>query len=228
MENKVTEQFISLSLNPESGRYLVLGNYLTYGIIGALLMDLSLAGKIIIEGNKVMIARDNSMTGIPACDRMLKSISESGKERKIQVWVRRLGSRSAWYRKEMQKYFVKSGILKEEKKRFLFIPYRLHYVATPGVRKNLILRYKDIILYKKQPEEHEIMLMGLMYACRMHRILTKGGPERRKIRKRLVEIVKDNEFASGINKAIIEMQAAIAGAIAATAAMSAATSASGN
>jgi hypothetical protein len=128
----------------------------------------------------------------------------------------------------MQKYFVKSGILKEEKKRFLFIPYRLHYVATPGVRKNLILRYKDIILYKKQPEEHEIMLMGLMYACRMHRILTKGGPERRKIRKRLVEIVKDNEFASGINKAIIEMQAAIAGAIAATAAMSAATSASGN
>jgi hypothetical protein len=228
MEHRVTEEFISLSLNPESGRYMILGNYLTYGIVGALLMDLSLAGKISIEGNKIMISRDNPMTGIPAFDRLMKSISVSGKDRTIKTWVRRLGNRSAWYRKEMRKYFVKNGFLKEEKKRFLFIPYRLHYVAKPGFRKSLILRYKDIILYKKQPEDHEVMLMGLMYACRMHRVLSKVGPERRKIRKRLVEIVKDNEFASGINKVIVEMQAAITAAIAATAAVSAASSASGS
>lgn len=55
--------------------------------------------------------------------------------------------------------------------------------------------------------------------------MPESGPERRKIRKRLVEIIKDNEFASGINKAIMEIQAAITASIATTAAMSASRSA---
>jgi len=126
----------------------------------------------------------------------------------------------------MQKYFVKKGILKEEKRRFIGIPYRLHYVARPGFRRNIIDRYKEVILYNKQPEEHEIMVLGLMYACKMHKVISKGGPERRKIRKKIVEIIKDNAFATEINKTIMEMQAAITASIAATAAMSAATSAS--
>ena len=225
MDYKVTEHFISLSLNPDSGRYLILGNYLTYGIVGAILMDLSLAGKISIEDHQVIAGKDISLTGIPAYDRMIRSISESGKLRTIKIWVRRLGNRSAWYRKEMQKYFVKKGILKEEKRRFIGIPYRL-YVAMPGFRRNIIDRYKEVILYNKQPEEHEIMVLGLMYACKMHKVISKGGPERRKIRKKIVEIIKDNAFATEINKTIMEMQAAITASIAATAAMSAATSAS--
>ncbi len=226
MDHKVTEHFISLSLNPDSGRYLILGNYLTYGIVGAILMDLSLAGKISIEDHQVIAGKDISFTGIPAYDRMIKTISESGKLRTIKIWVRRLGNRSAWYRKEMQKYFVKKGILKEEKRRFIGIPYRLHYVARPGLRKNIIDRYKEVILYNKVPEDHEIMVIGLMFACKMHRVIARGGTERRKVRKKIVEIIKDNAFAAEINKTIMEMQAAITASIASTAAMSAATSAS--
>lgn len=207
---------------------MVLGNYLSYGIIGAILMDLSLAGKIKIEDHRVICDKSGSTTGITAYDRMLRQISGSAKPKKLVKWVRRFGNRSAWYRKEMQKHFVKQGILKVERKRFIGIPYVLHYVAKPGYRKNLINRYRDIILYKKVPEEHELMLMGLMFACKMHKLLSNVGPERRKIRKRLLAMVKDNPFARDINMTIIEMQAAITGAIAATAAMSAATSASGN
>jgi len=226
MDHKVTEHFISLSLNPDSGRYVILGNYLTYGIVGAILMDLSLAGRIRIENHNVIAGNDLSSTGIPAYDRMLITISESGKVRNLKTWVRRLGNRAAWYRKEMQKYLITHGILKEEKKRFIGIPYRLHYISKPGIRQNLINRYKEIILYNKVPEDHEIMVIGLMYACKMHRVIAKGGEERRKVRKKIVEIVRDNKFAADINKAIMEMQAAITASIASTAAMSAATSAS--
>ncbi len=226
MDSKVTEHFISLSLNPDSGRYLILGNYLTYGIVGAILMDLSLAGRIKIENHKVIADNDLSSTGIPAYDRMLRTISESVKIRNIKTWVRRLGTKAAWYRKEMQKYLIGNGILKEEKRRFIGIPYRLHFVAKLGFRKNLISRYKEVILYNKVPEDHEIMVIGLMFACKMHRIIAKGGQERRKVRKKIVEIVKDNKFAADINKAIMEIQAAITASIAATAAMSAATSSS--
>jgi len=226
MDSKVTEHFISLSLNPDSGRYLILGNYLTYGIVGAILMDLSLAGRISIENHNVIAGKDLSSTDIPAFDRLLKTVSESGKVRNIKTWMRRLGTKAAWYRKEMQKYYVKNGILKVEKKRFIGVPYSLHYVARPGLRKNLIIRYKEVILYNKVPEDHEIMVIGLMFACKMHRIISKGGTERRNVRKKIVEIVRDNKFANDINKAIMEMQAAITASIAATAAMSAATSVS--
>ena len=226
MESKVTEHFISLSLNPESGRYLVLGNYLTYGIIGAILMDLSLAGRITIEDHNIIAGKDLSSTDIPAYDRMLATIAGSGKIRNIKTWVRRLGIKAAWYRKEMQNYFVKNGILKVEKKRFIGIPYRLHYVARPGFRKNIIIRYKEVILYNKVPDDHEIMVIGLMFACKMHRIIAEGGAERRNVRKKIVEIIRDNKFANDINKAIMELQTAITASIAATAAASAASSAS--
>ncbi|MBN1387367.1 MAG: GPP34 family phosphoprotein [Bacteroidales bacterium] len=227
MNHKVTEHFISLSLNPESGRYLILGNYLTYGIIGAILMDLSLAGRISIENHDIIPGKDLSSTGIPAFDRMLSTISESGKLRNIKTWIRRLGNKAPWYRKEMQKNFVDQGILKAEKKRFIGIPYRLHYVARPGYRKNLIIRYKEVILYNKIPEDHEIMVIGLMFACKMHRVIARGGTERRNVRKKIVEIIRDNKFANDINQAIMEVQAAITASIAATAAMSAATASSG-
>ncbi|MEA1885775.1 MAG: GPP34 family phosphoprotein [Bacteroidota bacterium] len=227
MDHKVTEQFISLSLNPSTGRYLVLGNYLTYGIVGAIMMDLALAGKIALEDHVIIEGKDTSSTGIPAHDRMMRTISGSTKRRNVKKWVRKLGNRSAWYRKELQKYFVKKGILRVQHKRFIGIPYKLHYVATPGLRKNLINRYKEIILYNKKPEDHEIMVLGLMYACKMHKIIAKGGAERRKVRKNLIEIIKDNAFAADINKVIMEIQVAITASVAATVAVSPAASSSG-
>ncbi len=226
MEQKVTEQFISLSLNPDTGRYLVLGNYLTYGLVGAILMDLSLERKISIEDHIIIAAKDSSPTGNTASDRMFKTIAESSRQRNIKIWVRRLGNKSARYRKEMQKYFVRNGILKVENKRFIGISYKLHYIARPGFRINLINRYKEIILYNKIPEEHEMMVLGLIYACKMHKVISKGGPERRNVRKKLVEIIRSNAFATDISKAIMEIQTEITASIAATAAMSATASAS--
>ncbi len=226
MSHKVTEDFICLALNPESGRYMVLGNYLTYGVVGAVLMDLSLSGKIVLEGHNIIPGRDVSLTGIPAYDRMMNNIIGSGKVRTLTKWIRKQGNKSAWYRKELQKYFVRQGILKVERKRFLGISYSLHYPARPGLRKNLINRYKEIIMYNRSPEEHEIMVLGLIFACKMHRLLSVGGPERRDMRKKLVEIIRDNKYASDINKAILETQSAITASIAASAAASAATSAS--
>lgn len=228
MDHKVTEHFITLSLNPDSGRYLVLGNYLTYGIIGAVLMDLSLEGKITIDNQIIKAERDSKPTGISAYDRMLRTISDSSRERSVKVWVRRLGQKSPWYRKEMQKYLAEKGILKVEKKRFIGIPYRLHYPARPGARKSLVNRYKDVILYNKPGEDHETMMLGLMLACRMHRVITKGGPERRKLRKKLVEIIRNNVSETEISNTIIEIREAITSAVATTAAIASSTAATGS
>lgn len=220
MDYRVSEQFICLSLKPETGRYMVLGNYLSFGVLGAIMMDLILSEHLIIRDHVLSLGKNTGMTGNPAHDKILSKILESKKQRSVKRWLKTFGPRAAWYRKKIQRYFVANGILKVERKRFIGIPYLLHYVSAAGRHQKLVNKYKDIILNNEKPEESELMVMGLIYACKMHRALSDNGPERRKIRKALVKIIKENPLASDINKAIIEMQAAITASIAAVSAAS--------
>ena len=66
-----------------------------------------------------------------------------------------------------------------------------------------------------EPNEQELMLLGLIRACRMHRSLAKTSDERRRIRKSLVKYMKENPYASDISRTISEMQAAITASISA-------------
>jgi len=220
MDNKVTEHFFLLALNTETGYYRVNGNYLNYGILGAILMDLALSNKIDMDGKNIRI-KEGSTSGLPVYDKILETISSSSKERSIRYWLRKFAFRATWYRKELQKLMVGNGTLKQERKRFLGIPYSIYFPANQSATDRLIFRMKDIVLYNKQAEEHEIMFLGLAYACRMHRSMAKDSHERKKIRKALVKYIKDNPVASGVSKTIMEMQAAI------TASVSAAVIASG-
>ena len=226
MNTEVSRQFIILSLNPDTGRYMVLGNYLTYGIIGSMFMDMALEERITIYNSKMNAASSTEPAGLITHDRILEKLRATSKTRTVKRWLQSFGSRSAWYRKELQKHFVDNGILKEMRRRFIGIPYKLYFPAVRGERQKLIRRYKDILLFGKKPDETELMVLGLIYACRMHRILADKGPDRRKIRKAVVKQIKDNPVASEINKAIIEMQMAITASIAAASAASAASSAS--
>ena len=214
MDKKVTEHFFQLALNAETGYYRVSGNYLSYGVIGAMLMDLALNDRIELDGKDIRI-RQSGISGLPVYDKMLETISNSEKQRSIRFWLRKFAFKATWYRKELQKLLVNNGKLKQERKRFLAIPYSLYYPADRSETERLVFRLKDIILYNKQAEEHELMFLGLVYACRMHRSLSRESDERRKLRKALVRYIKENPVASGVSKTIMEMQAAITASIAA-------------
>ncbi len=214
MDKKVSEYFFVLALNAETGYYRVNGNYLTYGVLGAMLMDLALSGKIDLDGKEIRI-KEGSITGLAVYDKMLEAIQSSKKQRNIRYWLRKFAFRSTWYRKEMQKILVANGILKQERKRFLGIPYSIYFPANQSATDRLIFRMKDIILYNKEPEEHELMFLGLAYACRMHRSMAKEAYERKKVRKALVKYIKENPLASGVSKTIMEMQAAITASVSA-------------
>ncbi len=214
MDKKVTENFFVLALNAETGYYRVNGNYLSYGVLGAMLMDLALAERIELDGKDIK-TREGSFTGLAVYDKMLDTIRSSKKSRSIRYWLRKFAFKASWYRKEMQKILVDNGTLRMERKRFIGIPYSLYFPANMPATERLILRIKDIVLYNKHPEEHELMFLGLAYACRMHRSMSKDIIERKKIRKALVKYIKENPLASDINKTILEMQAAITASVSA-------------
>jgi len=220
MDYKVTEHFISLSLNPATGRYLVPGNFFSYGIAGAMLMDLALAGKTGIKDHKLTLTKDTSPTGIVPYDRMIRKIASSGRKKTVKKWLQLFNRRSPLLRREMQKHLVAEGILRTEKKKFIWIPYKLNYLRKAELKNELITRYRDIILHDKPPADHEIMMMGLLYACKMHKIISGPGPERRQIRKKLVAINNNDALSSLTGRSVIEMQEAITFSVAGLAGMS--------
>lgn len=215
MDSKVTEDFIILSLNPKSGSYMIFGNYLNFGILGAVMMDLALGGRIIFEGKKMSANLQRGITGMVVHDRMYELMSKASSPRRITTWIKRLSFNSRWYLIQTRNNLVDRAVLRKERRRFLFIPYSLHFPADPDRRKRLIIRLKDILLYNKTPEDNEMMLLGLIYSCRLHRALSDDYNERRDIRKRLVKMIKERPV-SGISSSIREMQIAISLAIAAS------------
>jgi len=224
MNQKVSENFIILALNPKSGNYMVIGNYLNYGLLGAVMMDLALGGRISIEGKKISPDPSKGITGITVHDRMYEQFLKSPSPKKISAWIRRLSFNARWYLREMRNFLVNNGTLRKERKRFLFIPYSLHYVSDINRRMKLVLRLKEIILYSREPDEAESMLLGLIYACKLHRALSDNYEERRNIRKRLVKYMKESPVASGVNQSVMEIQAAISASIAASVAATSAAS----
>ena len=214
MDKKVTENFFTLAINQKNGYYRVSGNYLTYGILGAILMDLALAGAIELDGKNVIV-KGRHVSGIPAFDKVLELMYSSSRVRNLRTWLRRLSVKAYNYRKELQKTLVSNGILRQERKRFLFIPYSLYFSSDPTRVSKLTLRLKEILLYNKEPLEHEVMFLGLVFACRMHRNLANTSHERQAIRKALKKYIRENPYASGVSKSIIEMQAAITASISA-------------
>lgn len=225
MDKKVTEDFFTLAINPKNGYYRVSGNYLTYGILGAILMDLALAGAIELDGKNVIV-KGRHISGIPAFDKVLDLLVSSSRVRSIRAWLRRLSVKAFSYRKEMQKTLVSNGVLKRERKRFLLIPYSLYFPTDPIRVSKLTLRLKEILLYNKEPLEHEVMFLGLVFACRMHRNLANSSHERQIIRKALKKYFTDNPYASGVSQSIMEMQAAITASVSAAIIASNTTSAS--
>jgi Golgi phosphoprotein 3 len=214
MNKKVTEYFFILALNADTGYYRVSGNYLSYGVLGAMLMDLALNDKIDLDGKFVRL-KDASITGLPVYDKMLDSIRASSKSRTIKYWLRKFVFKASWYRKELQKLLVNNATLKQEQKRFIGIPYSIYFPANIPDTDRLVYRLKDILLYNKVAEEHELMFLGLAYACRMHRSMAKESQERRRIRKALVIYIKENPVASDVRKSIQEIHAAITASISA-------------
>lgn len=216
MNQTVSENFIILALNPQSGNYMLMGNYLNYGFLGAVMMDLALGGRVVLDGNRMSADAAKGITGMEVHDRMYNLMLKSGSSRRITSWIRRLGMNSGWYLREMRNSLVNNGVLRREQKRFLLIPYSLHYMNEPDRRIKLIYRLKEIILYKKSPTAEEAMLLGLIHACKLHKALSDEREERRNIRKGLVRFMKDSPVASGISQAIREIQMAISASIAAS------------
>jgi hypothetical protein len=216
MENRICDDFLILALNPRSGNYMIYGNQLTYGLLGALLMDLMSAGYLAIDNGRVVEGETKGIPSSQVLEKILSKIRANPRSLRITAWIRKLGIRSGRYLKEVRAEMITKGQIKVVRKRILFIPWSLWYPADPGYRKRLIFNIQNILLSGREAGREEAMLLGLIYATKLHKALSADRDKRKRLRKALVAYMKKSDIASGTDQIIREIQTAVAAGVVAS------------
>lgn len=216
------EKFILLAHHPVKARYVISHIHLKFGMAGALLLELTLDGSVEMQDDRLVLRKKPEQKN-SVMDEIAAMLSESTRPRRIRYWIRRLGRWPGPYKSRVQNDLEKRRILRIDQRRFLgWIPYRRSYLLNNKIHHDLIREIRKKLNQKESPSNEWVAIMGLIQACRMHRILSPDRSERKIIRKKLREILKESPIAPEVDKAIRQVQAAIVASVAASSAAAAA------
>lgn len=224
MKLSIAETFLLIAQHPIKGRFLTSDIHINYGIIGAFLLEMSLEGKVEIENGKLIIKHSES-TDHKIISELSITIANSKKPRKIRYWISKLARNSKKYKWIILSELADNNFIRIENKTFLgLIPYKRNYLIDNVSRDHLIQELKSKLLLRQELSNENLIIFGLIEACKMHKIITSDKNELKIIRKVLKQIIKESPIAETVDETIKQVQAAIIGAIVASTVVSSSAS----
>jgi len=215
------EKFLILAHHPERGRFRIPDVHQKYGLIGALLLQMSAEGLLQLDDGKVILIK-HDIHPRSVTETIYQRISEHPQPRKVRFWIRRLAVRSNRFKWQLLKELERKRIIRIESKRFAgLIPYRKSYLLGKKVQYDLIRETRNSVMQHGTISTGDLMILGLVKACRMQKIISRERSERRMINQKLETALKDSPVTEGVELTIRQVQAAIAGAVAASGAAAA-------
>jgi len=201
------EKFLLLIMHPEKPRYVIPEAAINPGLFGSIFVDLSIDGKIEFVDKR--IEPKSSYTKISkAHDEILRKIASSKKRKKIKNWIAGFAWHARKYRHMILHDLAMKGKIRLENKRFLIFPYKSAYLMDKEGRKSLMKDLTDIILTSKPLDNESASILGIIEACKMHKILSRDKESLKKIKSNLKELVKQDSVSQEVQQLIREMQAA--------------------
>jgi hypothetical protein len=224
MELKLYEQFLLLSLDKAKGKFLIDSLSLNYGLSGAILMQLSSNELIKVEKKKI-IATKRDCKDDATLNYCLELINSSKKVRTAKYWVNKIGSKTGSIRNQILLDLCDKRILKKQNSKVLWIFTITRYpVIDNTVIDELKSLINDIVFNFQKAELNLLLLLSLIYSCKLTRVLFPDKTHYKKANERIKEITKNIELGEAVSQTIKEIQAAVI--IASTTAAIAATSSS--
>lgn len=230
MENEMTlkEKYLLLCYHPEKGRMLNSASYASFGIAGAIMLELAEIEKFKLTDNRVNLF-DTRSTGDEVLDLVVERISRSKRQKKVNQWISSI-AQSGLMRKLkrlLRERLVKRKILTLKEKFALGIfKYNRYPARNAKIRRQIISEIHDVVIARKIGSKDTMILTALIGATKMTNSFFIRE-ERARARKRVKEIMKNNEIAKVLDSTVTAVQAAIVTAITTTAVVSAATTSSG-
>ncbi|KOX14797.1 GOLPH3/VPS74 family protein [Micromonospora profundi] len=182
--------------------------HLDYGLAGAVLLELALAGRVEVT-DKHLVVTDPAPTGVPLLDDALAMLAAAGRPRKPKNWI---GKLAKGLPERVLDGLVDTGVLRRESDKVLLIFPRTRYPsptgAQPAVETEARERMAAALTGNGPVDARTAALLTLTRAVGLDRKLFRELPKER-VKARMDEISAGDWASAAAKKAIDEMQAAL-------------------
>jgi len=204
---RLAEEFLMLALTvkrpPDAGT-------LAYGVVGALMADLSMRDKIVLQGQSVLVF-DGRLAGDALLDEALKIIALCGQEKSAKWCVRKLRASMNNVLARCVARMETEGLLTAKGSRTLGIfPHTDYDLRNPEAALALRDKLRKALLQAGKPDPRMAALAGLCAACGIT-ILTPAEAG-----TRLRDMVRMDPIAAGVSAVLAADAAALAAALTVT------------
>jgi MHS family proline/betaine transporter-like MFS transporter len=177
MSISLLEEFLLLTLEDEGGRFDTVPEiFLTCGVAGAILMDLSLRGRIDSDLTSVWVV-DSTPTGDAVLDQVLSQVAAEPTRLSAAAWLRKLSLTAPDNRQAAIERLCTRGILHKNQDGFTWVLKARRYpVLQGGELVEAKRRLMNLIFTTEIPTPHDSALMSLAASCHVfERILTPSA-----------------------------------------------------
>jgi Golgi phosphoprotein 3 len=182
---------------------------LSYGLAGAILAELVLAGKVQLNQKRRLEVVDGASIGDDILDKTLQELQESEKPRKVTYWIETLSEKSDKLQKRLVERLVEGGVfVVEEDERLWAIPSKVYPDKKATAKFCLKERLRLIALADGTNDIRSLALLGLVNASEMLYLLFTRD-ERREANRNIHEMLITQALKDPAAQAIEEIHNAV-------------------
>lgn len=208
------EELQLLSIHEDQGIFIGSAlDGLKPGLVGAVLAELAITGKICSTNNHRLTVADSNPTADPILDGALIAMQTSDKERKFGYWLNSLYPKPEKLRKKITKSLVQKGILTQEDEDLVWvIPSPLHPEISASAKYAVVQHLRGIVLAKEPAGPREIAFLSLVSACGLLDLVFLRD-ERKIANQYINELVVGEAMKDPLLETIQEIDSAIMGVV---------------
>ena len=167
-ELTLAEEFALLALDDQTGKQLDLpANALGYGLAGAIILDLSLAGRIDTDPSQLTVVNP-APTGDKLLDGWLSRFQAAPQPKSVMLWVRELALGEKEIYQAVVDRLIQRGILRREERRLFWGLSARRYPTIDGTERTEVrTRLSQLILGNDLPTPRDAILLSLIHGCRL-------------------------------------------------------------
>lgn len=161
----LTEELFLLSLREKRGTISISHSaLLPFGLAGAIIMELAMAGLIRLDGdNKVLPVDKAEADTYQRLQEILKNIKKSSKPRKTIHWIMMIAEKGRKLEKNLLKDLLSRGLLKEEGDKFFWVKNQDENTQIQAsVKYYRKLELREIVFFDKVANCQTSALFSLM------------------------------------------------------------------
>lgn len=213
MELNLADELALLVYDDTSGALRAGSQQVDYGLAGAVMTELMLAGRVTVPQRHVEVT-DPRPTGDPEFDHALAQLRSARRARPPKDWI---GPLSKGLRQRRLDALVAGGLLRREQRRVLGLFSRTVYPGAAGPapmtqRHEIRGRLQAAVAAAGPVDQRTAALCALVRATRVERVAVPDRP-RREVRAGLKAVVDQSWPADAVRKALAEMDAALSAAV---------------